>query len=164
MRRLVAFRQLSKQALLSITLVSVLALLVIYGAYRSFVISGHRAEAHLMTSYLQSLENAYHLENKSSLGFPDYGAAQRGVSKCSQPSGAKLLGFSIRWCQGVPGAKPARYTYRVEVGSASERDYTIYATSGSDSRGGSFVCFGMDETDAWAVYTNGKRSQISHCW
>lgn len=131
--------------------------------YRRFVVEGLRAEAHLMTSYIVTLERAFQLEHGSFATFSPYGAANLGIGQCDIPDGAEQLGFQIGWCQGILGRAPARYFYQAYVEEGSTDQLMIKATSGSDALGRSFVCFGDFEMDEWNVDLKLSRLHLSDC-
>ncbi len=132
-------------------------------AYYRSVKSGLQAEAHLMISYISTLQNAYELENGHFVGFDYYGAAIQGNDHCVQPEGAKLLGFQIAWCTGAKRVEPVRYAYKVLLNPAPDIPYAIVATSGSDNDRESFICYGRGETDEWVAESRKKREHTKDC-
>lgn len=134
-----------------------------FQGYRNFVTAGLQAEAHLLTSYIRTLERAYELENGDYIAFGPYGAAHRGHSNCQQPEGAKRLGFAIRWCQGRPGTEPVRYFYQVKLTQDTSEPIQIIATSGSDRNNLSFVCFGQGGPDIWESGLTSQRRNSKPC-
>ena len=138
-----------------------LAINLAFVAYQGLVKNGLRAEAHLMLSYIATLERAYHLEHGKYVAFDEYGAQKGGEGLCVQPQGAKRLGFSINWCLGVSGTDPVRYFYSARVDS--EGAFDIKAHSGSDKQGFSFICFGEGEHDVWALRPKAGRVHEKDC-
>ena len=132
-------------------------------AFRSFVQTGLRAEARLMTSYIATLERAYELENGKYIPFDLYGAAQDGQTYCNQPEGAARLGFLIRWCAGQKDTEPPRYTYKVETEEKGENRIRIFAYSGSDKKSQSFVCYGDTESDTWLMGVENQHTHLKDC-
>lgn len=123
---------------------------VIYPLFRSMVVKGLQAEAHLMLSYIHSLESAYHIDHNEYVYFNEfYGSPIDGRENCVQPAGAERLGFLVRWCHKA-GATPVRYAYRVIPGSGQDQ-FQAEAFSGSDANDQSFICFGEHEDDVWRM-------------
>ncbi len=124
----------------------------VYAANQNLRLSGRRAEAQLMLSYLATLENAHFADKNTFVAFSDYGAPDRGRDRCERPAGAVQLGFMLENCQ-QDVRRTIRYAYHVEVGApvGGLANFAGEATSGSDAAGQSLVCLGSDAVDAWQV-------------
>lgn len=135
-----------------------------YGMFRHLAIRGLQAEALIMLSYLQTLENAYYLENHSYVYFEEYyGAPMGGEDHCKRPAGAETLGMEVRWCH-EDHASPVRYAYRVRKPEGVEaKGFVGEAISGSDALKQSFVCFGDEETDRWTISERGNAQRRQSC-
>lgn len=134
-----------------------------YWAYTKSVKAGLQAEAHLIMSYIGTLQKAYHFEHGEFLAFPFYGAKIGAKENCEQPPGAAKLGFQINWCSGDKSVEPIRYAYQVKLSEDDEQGYILTAHSGSDERGYSFVCFGHGEADIWRMNRSQKKEHILEC-
>lgn len=132
--------------------------------YQNLKMKSIRAEAKVMLSYLATLENVYKVEKGSYAYFPAfYGAQMSGEENCSQPEGAKELGFILRKCKKDPRRDGLRYAYRVLRESVEDTEsFRAEAVSGSDLDGQNFVCAGSKQ-DVWKIGPDKKHHNISHC-
>ncbi len=141
---------LTRRNLLALVVALAALVALIYPLFRHMAIKGLQAEAHLMLSYIHSLESAYHIDNSQYVYFDAfYGSPIDGRENCMQPAGAERLGFLVRWCHKA-GATPVRYAYRVTPGVGGDH-FQAEAHSGSDTEDQSFICFGLHEDDVWQM-------------
>jgi hypothetical protein len=124
---------------------------------------GLQAEVYIGSSYLHTLQAAYAAEKGRFIGFPHYGAPQKGVDFCAQPEGAVELGFLISGCHDLR-ASPPRYTFRVEELESIKPSYRMEAGSGSDSQSRSLVCFDALAEEIWVGSQKKDISLMKSCW
>lgn len=149
--------------LMLISSVTLLGCMLIYVAYHQLYLRGLQAEAKLMISYGHTLERVYKLENKHFAFWDEpYGASLLGRDNCVQPEAAAEVGFIIFGCHREKAPLP-RYAYRIVKEPIGDH-YRIEASSGSDSRGKSFVCFQADQQDIWQSSQNLQFNQVRSCW
>ena len=147
-------------SLLIILVLTVVGLVLGRVSYVAFKINGFQAEAKLMLSHLQNLQQAQYLESEEFQSFEElYGAPILGEDRCDQPQGASKLGFMLRWCHQETRV-PLRFSYRSIL---TESGYRGEAFSGSDSWGASFVCFGHNEQSVWSIEENKVFSNVKQC-
>ncbi len=130
-----------------------------------------RAEAKIILSYLSALEAAYFTDNGYYVAFDEaYGASIAGKVNCTQPDGARELGFILRGCDRDPQHGGHRYAYRVypvinkETGQPDlAKGYLAEATSGSRVDGTSLLCDHSDRSDRWQVGPDRVIKHVDRC-
>lgn len=153
---------LTRRNLLALLATVAVLTAIIYPIFRHMAVKGLQAEAHLMLSYINSLESAYYLDRNHYVFFEEYyGAPIEGRDNCVQPVGAERLGFFVRWCHKEK-TTPVRYAYRV-LPSSSPHQFRAEAFSGSDAQDQSFICFGEHEDDAWEMDEKRQLKRIREC-
>lgn len=153
---------LTRRNLLALLATVAVLAAITYPIFRHMAVKGLQAEAHLMLSYIHSLESAYYIDRNQYVFFEEYyGSPIKGSENCVQPVGAEQLGFFVRWCHKEK-TTPVRYAYRV-VPSSSLNQFRAEAYSGSDADDRSFVCFGDDEDDAWQMDEKRQLKRTKEC-
>ncbi len=135
-----------------------------YVGYRQLSIRGMQAEARLLLSYMQTLQNVYHIEHGQFARFDQYyGAPILGKDQCQQPEGAARLGFLIHGCHDLKSPAP-RYAYRSLPLMKPQPDYRLEAEGGTDSEGRSLICFTPEDRELWVAEQNKDIVAIQSCW
>jgi hypothetical protein len=160
------------QSLRSITVEGCLGLALVvstlgglgYVGYRQLSIRGMQAEARLLLSYMQTLQNVYHIEQGQYARFDQfYGASLQGKDQCEQPEGAARLGFLIHGCHDLESPAP-RYAYRSLPLTKPVMGYRLEAEGGTDAQGRSLICFAPDDRELWVLEQNKDIVAIQSCW
>ncbi len=137
---------------------------LVYVSYRQLSMRGMQAEARLMLSYMQTLQNVYHIEQSQFAKFETYyGAPTQGNDNCEQPLGAAQLGFLLHGCHDIKSPAP-RYAYRSLPKGESGVSFSLQAIAGSDAQGRSLVCFAAEDREFWVLEQNQDIVAIESCW
>jgi hypothetical protein len=135
-----------------------------YVSYRQLSMRGMQAEARLFLSYMQTLQNVYHIEQGQYARFDQpYGAPLQGQDHCEQPEGAARLGFLIHGCHDLKSPAP-RYAYRSLPIMKPSPGYRLEAEGGTDEQGRSLVCFTAEDRELWVAEQNKDIIAIQSCW
>lgn len=135
-----------------------------YVSYRQLSIRGMQAEARLFLSYMQTLQNVYHIEQGQYAGFDQsYGAPLLGKDHCEQPIGAAQLGFLIHGCHDIKSPAP-RYAYRSLPMGKPLPGYRLEAEGGTDAGGRSLICFTPEDREFWVAEQNKGIVAVQSCW
>lgn len=135
-----------------------------YVSFHQLSLRGMQAEARLLLSYMQTLQNVYHIEQGQYARFDQpYGAPLRGEDHCEQPLGAAQLGFIIHGCHDIRAAAP-RYAYRSLPLGTDKNSYRLEAEAGSDAAQRSLVCFTAEEREFWVAEQNKDIIAVQSCW
>jgi hypothetical protein len=125
---------------------------------------GMQAEARLLLSYMQTLQNVYHIEQGQYARFDrPYGAPLQGEDHCEQPEGAVQLGFILHGCHDLKSPAP-RYAYRSLLQTKPRPEYRLEAEGGTDAAGRSLVCFAPKDRELWVAEQNKDLIAIQSCW
>jgi hypothetical protein len=160
------------QSLRSITVQGCLGLALVvstlgglgYVGYRQLSMRGMQAEARLLLSYMQTLQNVYHIEQGQYARFDKfYGAPIQGKDQCEQPEAAARLGFLIHGCHDLESPAP-RYAYRSLPLTRPATNYRLEAEGGTDAQGRSLICFSPDDRELWTLEQNKDIVAIQSCW
>lgn len=117
-------------------------------------LSGRRAEAQLMLTYMATLQGAHFADKNKYVAFEQfYGAPLRGEDRCKRPAGAEELGFLVENCGSDPTLVTVRYAYRVNVDQTNPEHprFLAEALSGTDRADQSLVCLGGSNQDQWQI-------------
>jgi len=137
---------------------------LVYVGYRQLSMRGMQAEARLMLSYMQTLQNVYHIEQGQFAKFEAYyGASIQGKDNCEQPSEAAQLGFLLHGCHDIKSPAP-RYAYRSFPKGELGVSFSLQAIAGSDAEGRSLVCFAADDREYWVLEQNQEIVAVESCW
>ncbi|HYX39494.1 MAG TPA: hypothetical protein VE954_40870 [Oligoflexus sp.] len=135
-----------------------------YVGFRQLSMRGTQAEARLMLSYMQTLQNVYHIEQGQFARFDQfYGAPLHGEDHCEQPEGAARLGFLLHGCHDLKSPAP-RYAYRSLPQIKPKAGYRLEAEGGTDAQDRSLVCFGADDRELWVAEQNTEIVAVQSCW
>lgn len=135
-----------------------------YVGYRQLSIRGMQAEARLLLTYMQTLQNVYHIEQGQYARFDQfYGAPIQGKDQCEQPEGAARLGFLIHGCHDLKSPAP-RYAYRSLPLTKPALTYRLEAEGGTDAQGRSLICFTPVDRELWVLEQNKDIVAIESCW
>lgn len=156
--------RINVQGCIGLAIVSSLLGVLGYAGFRQLAMRGMQAEARLLLGYMQTLQNAYHIEQGQYAQFLQlYGAPVGGQDHCEQPLGAAQLGFIIHGCHDIKSPAP-RYAYRSLQVAQPKPSYRLEAESGSDAAGRSLVCFNPEDREFWVAEQNKDVGAAESCW